>query len=74
MNLSIIQAFKSKTVWAAVGMIAFNGVQALAQNPDSAVAALHLTGDQATLVNWALAGVAIWGRMHPKQGVPPTAK
>lgn len=74
MNLSIIQALKSKTVWAALGMVVTTGLTTISQDPNSAISALHLTGNQAAVANLLLGAVALWGRTRPKQGVPPTAK
>ena len=69
MNLSILDALKSKTIWAAIGLVVINGLNAAAQNPASTVHALQLTGNQADIANLVLGAVAIWGRMRPKQGV-----
>lgn len=68
MNLSILQALKSKTVWAALGLVVVNGLNSVAADPNSTIAALHLSGNQADIANLILGAVAIWGRMRPKQG------
>ena len=69
-NLDILQALKSKTIWAAIGLVVVNGLNAISADPHSTVAALHLTGNQAEIANVLLGAIAIWGRMRPKQGVP----
>lgn len=69
MNLSFLQALKSKTVWAAIGLIVLNGLNAASANPASTIASLHLTGNQADIANLVLGALAVWGRMRPKQGV-----
>lgn len=69
-NLSFWQAFKSKTIWAVVGAVALNGVNAAAADPNSFVAALHLQPNTAALVTAILGVVAVYGRMRPVQGVP----
>ena len=70
MNLSFLQALKSKTVWAAAGLVIFNGLNAAAADPTSTIAQLHLSGNAAEAVNLLLGAVALYGRMRPTQGVP----
>lgn len=70
MNLSLGQALKSKTIWAAIGVVALNGLNAAAANPSSVVAALHLDPQWQAIANGILAAVAIYGRSRPVQGVP----
>lgn len=69
-NLSFLQALKSKTIWAVLGMVALNGVNAIAADPTSALAMFHLEPQTDALVTAVLGVVAAYGRMRPKQGIP----
>ena len=75
-KLSFLQVLKSKTVWTVLGGVALQGVQAVASDPTSVLAAAHLSPGTNATATAALGVLAILFRANPAQhpAVTPAEK